>query len=121
MNDYHHPKWQKKRLKILERDEYECRCCADTESKLNIHHFYYQRELKIWNYPDEHLITVCDKCHDKLHEFKIRLFKLIAKAGRWELDSVINANDNELADMIKLPYTWRLQRTIDEEEWNKDG
>lgn len=36
------PRWQKKRLKVFERDEWTCQCCNDTESTLNVHHRYYK-------------------------------------------------------------------------------
>lgn len=38
------PRWQKKRLEIMERDEFACRDCGDKESTLNVHHTYYEEE-----------------------------------------------------------------------------
>ena len=36
-----HPKWQRKRLEIMQRDNFECKCCFSTEIELNVHHFNY--------------------------------------------------------------------------------
>ena len=36
-----HPKWQKKRLEILQRDEFKCVHCLDGESTLHVHHNMY--------------------------------------------------------------------------------
>jgi len=58
------PRWQKKRLHIMERDNWTCRCCESQENSLHVHHLYYIYGNAPWDYPDEKLITVCDKCHE---------------------------------------------------------
>lgn len=57
------PRWQKKRLQILERDKFTCRSCYDNESTLHVHHLIYDSDLKPWKYNDEDLITLCEVCH----------------------------------------------------------
>ena len=57
------PRWQKKRLEIMQRDEFMCQCCYDTESMLTVHHKYYIHGKDPWDYPDELLITLCNNCH----------------------------------------------------------
>ena len=59
------PRWQKKRLKILERDEWTCQRCYDNESSLAVHHRIYIQEKEPWDYPDELLITLCENCHEE--------------------------------------------------------
>ncbi len=59
------PRWQKKRLKILERDDWTCQCCGDKESTLHVHHRYYKTGLDPWDYPDISLITLCEECHEE--------------------------------------------------------
>lgn len=59
---YKHPKWQKKRLEILSRDNWACVACKDTESTLHVHHCLYHGEL--WEVPDEWLQTLCESCHE---------------------------------------------------------
>lgn len=63
------PKWQKKRLEILERDDWTCQQCCDSESTLHVHHRYYVK-CDPWEYANEALITLCDVCH--FNEEKIR-------------------------------------------------
>ncbi len=58
------PRWQKIRLKILERDNWTCQNCGDKESTLNVHHRYYKPKLEPWEYPEESLITLCEECHE---------------------------------------------------------
>ena len=61
-----HPKWQKKRLEVLERENFKCEWCGDGESTLNVHHGYYQKDCKPWEYPVESLHCLCEKCHTEV-------------------------------------------------------
>jgi hypothetical protein len=58
------PRWQKKRLEILERDEWMCQRCFDSESTLHVHHKNYLPQVEPWDYPNGLLITLCEGCHD---------------------------------------------------------
>ncbi len=66
------PRWQKKRLKILERDRFKCQCCLNKEKMLSVHHKYYRTDLEPWEYPNKSLISLCKDCHEveKLIDFK---------------------------------------------------
>jgi len=63
------PRWQKKRLKVLERDEITCQCCYDSESTLVVHHLKYSGEP--WEIEEKYLLTLCESCHEDWHsEYK---------------------------------------------------
>lgn len=64
------PKWQKRRLQILERDEFKCKICKCKEQTLHVHHINYTSNTDPWDYPDNKLITLCDVCHKKVHTKK---------------------------------------------------
>ena len=57
------PRWQKKRLQILERDRWACRSCGSSTKNLQVHHVIY-RKVDPWDYPDQALQTLCDSCHE---------------------------------------------------------
>mgnify|MGYP001568534691 CR=1 FL=1 len=59
------PRWQKKRLKILERDDWACQKCYDDESTLVVHHRRYLVGEEPWDYPDDLLVTLCEGCHEQ--------------------------------------------------------
>lgn len=64
--------WKAKREEILERDEYECQYCHNRNRTLQVHHKYYLKYpngIKVypWEYPNEALITLCDRCHKWEH------------------------------------------------------
>jgi hypothetical protein len=63
--DYKHPNWQRKRLEILNRDNFTCVACADRDSTLHVHHIAYGSG-DIWDVPDEFLQTLCEQCHGGL-------------------------------------------------------
>lgn len=63
------PKWQKKRLEILQRDNFRCFNCLDENSTLNVHHDVYLGK-EPWDTPSECLTTLCDYCHTFEHELE---------------------------------------------------
>lgn len=56
------PRWQKKRLHILERDNWRCVLCGCDTKNLQVHHVVYRR-IDPWDYPDEFYQTLCEPCH----------------------------------------------------------
>lgn len=56
------PRWQKKRLEILNRDDFTCQLCDDNKSTLHVHHRAYANR-EPWDYPNEWLVTLCESCH----------------------------------------------------------
>lgn len=60
------PRWQKKRLEILSRDNFTCQSCYDKTATLHLHHLDYISGNEPWEYPDEYLLTLCEKCHKKV-------------------------------------------------------
>lgn len=57
------PRWQKKRLLVMERDEWECQDCGATDTTLHVHHCYYERGGP-WETDERALLTLCASCHD---------------------------------------------------------
>jgi hypothetical protein len=63
------PRWQKKRLEILQRDDFCCVACMDNEKMLVVHHLVYPVGLEPWDVKNEYLITLCEECHKSEYEF----------------------------------------------------
>lgn len=61
-----HPRWQRKRLEILNRDNFKCTRCNSSELTLHVHHIKYFKG-EPWDTPNEYLTTLCFLCH-KLEE-----------------------------------------------------
>lgn len=60
------PRWQKIRLKVLERDDFKCVFCGDDKSTLHVHHSVYFGNNP-WDTPSECLDTLCKDCHEFIH------------------------------------------------------
>jgi len=59
------PRWQKIRLQVFERDEWNCQCCHSEDDTLVVHHQYYEYGKEPWDYPLDSFITLCQECHEK--------------------------------------------------------
>lgn len=66
------PRWQKKRLKVLDRDKWTCTKCGDKKTQLEVHHKKYKGR-KAWNTPLRDLKTHCSLCH--FEETMIHMFE----------------------------------------------
>src|SRR5260221_5808794 len=92
------PRWQKKRLEILQRDEWVCHRCFDSESTLVVHHRYYTNGKDPWDYENDALITLCESCHQSEHDHieaaHTQLRYAFAKAGAFSSDM------KEIADLF---------------------
>lgn len=60
------PRWQRKRLDILNRDGFCCKDCLDSKNTLHVHHLAYLPNKEPWDHPDHYLITLCKNCHYQL-------------------------------------------------------
>lgn len=74
-----HPNWQRKRLEIMERDEFKCRMCGDNETTLNVHHKHYHKGHMPWEYEEWELVTLCEPCHENMHETNDAAKTIMAK------------------------------------------
>jgi len=58
------PRWQKKRLEIMQRDNFQCVACLRKNKTLHVHHKKYIG--KPWEAKDNDLQTLCEYCHKAL-------------------------------------------------------
>lgn len=69
------PRWQKKRLEIMSRDNFRCFLCEDSSSTLHVHHKKYIKGKQPWDYVDDNYITLCEKCHELGHIMDVAEFE----------------------------------------------
>jgi len=84
-----HPRWQKKRLQILERAGFKCEDCGSGERMLHVHHSYYEKGLPPWDYPDESLHCLCENCHKKAQDLQALLQRQIGKLDLSDVDVLV--------------------------------
>lgn len=122
------PEWQQKRLKILERDDWQCQVCGTKTETLAVHHWYYKSGSMPWEYPDRALTTMCEACH-KEHQAKYRnlsgilldgLFHLLGHTGVQELVYAVENrsydDDDDFIPALPAPFSRRAV-----ERWAHDA
>ncbi len=62
------PRWQKLRLKVMERESFKCQCCESDKETLHVHHLIYSKG-EPWEAPMETLECLCQACHQTREEF----------------------------------------------------
>lgn len=73
------PRWQKKRLQVLDRAQWRCEACGDTESTLHVHHKPYFKGRDPWEYDNDQLAVLCESCHEFTHETPDVLLDVISR------------------------------------------
>lgn len=72
--------WKAKRDHILIRDGHCCQRCGAREedgSLMQVHHKHYIYGLDPWEYKDSELVTLCEGCHQIVHETeKVPVYRL---------------------------------------------
>lgn len=67
------PRWQKRRLEVMERDRFTCFRCRSTDKTLNVHHLMYEKGKSPWDYNDSALVTLCEDCHKEVEDLECKL------------------------------------------------
>lgn len=85
------PRWQQKRLRIMERAKFQCEECTDKSTTLNVHHTYYEKGLAPWEYPDASLHCLCEPCHKKAEELRREVLRQIGLLDSTDCIAIIGA------------------------------
>lgn len=57
------PRWQKRRLEVLEAAGWKCQACKATDKTLHVHHNFYRTRTHPWDYPNHAFLALCEQCH----------------------------------------------------------
>lgn len=102
-------RWLNKSSKIKTRDIRKCVNC-DTEKKLEVHHLYYIIGKEAWKYPDNALITLCRKCHQKWHD----MYEIEFRVKKWNKKKEYQPKFKTKKRNIKSRKIKRVNEPIDE-------
>jgi len=61
--------WKVARAKAIERDKGLCRVCG--KAARHVHHVLYRTEAEMHDHDQDNLMTLCNPCHNTLHDIKI--------------------------------------------------
>lgn len=112
------PRWQRRRLEILEAGGWKCSECGDAKSTLHVHHGTYVKGRDPWDYPDDFLRVLCESCHGEMELALLSLgcnVALLSLPKTRALASVatalLNVDDND-ADHIERASCLSLGHAI---------
>jgi len=71
------PRWQKKRLEMLEAAGWKCSGCEKTTETLHVHHVHYRRGAMPWEYDASELRVLCETCHTNVHLAQQALLEIV--------------------------------------------
>lgn len=72
------PRWQRKRLELLNAANWTCVECGTKTESLHVHHGYYQRKTDPWDYPNDKLRVLCESCHSENQRIMEDVHRIIA-------------------------------------------
>jgi hypothetical protein len=117
------PRWQKKRLEIMQRDDFKCKKCFSDEKQLHVHHNYYQFGTEIWDYPSDCYDTLCYDCHYETTEMTNEIKQVLKKARFRTLSEIRNIlimselySLDELVEFRKMMSDFLIDKGIEIED-----
>ncbi len=93
------PRWQKKRLKVLNRDEWECQLWTKHKGMKIVHHKYYLKGKEPWQYPMKALITLCENCNKLIHPERYKNKTQVTEEKEVQILTPIEKKEEELNTM----------------------
>lgn len=99
------PRWQRKRLEIMQRDGFTCQLCKSKTDTLNVHHLAYGPGDP-WDCDDLLLVTLCEECHSLESFERVEIEK--------DLISALRSKGYSMSDLINLRYRLPIKNIGDE-------
>lgn len=104
------PRWQRKRLEVMQYAGFKCVRCGDKETTLNVHHIRYIHGRKPWDYDYHELECLCEPCHKREHGLDREVKAAIPAASDWKWWR----NHVRKQTIAKAPETEPLYQRMDE-------
>lgn len=99
------PRWQRKRLEIMNRDDFRCQCCNSGTTTLNVHHRAYLKNRDPWDYQNHMLTTLCEPCHERTKaNLRLVLDQVASNEVLLNWVELFSAKENERA--IECATSW---------------
>jgi 5-methylcytosine-specific restriction endonuclease McrA len=109
------PRWQKKRLEVMQRASFTCEGCGCSDKTLHVHHGYYIPGNDPWDYRDETLWCLCEACHEEAEDWRLDLYAELALINPRHLSPNMAFDFQSKEDVdrmvaINQKYAWKLKR-----------
>lgn len=111
MSKYHErlkdPRWQRKRLEVMQRDGFKCLACGDDRKTLNVHHKSYANNP--WETSLEDLETLCEICH----KYRTKINKIFERIPTSDVLNYLEEFIILTPDQLKKFYNEVIQKPRD--------
>lgn len=98
------PRWQKKRLEILNRADWACEVCCANDKTLHVHHVYYEYGKDPWDYTSDTLMSLCEDCHKERGEKEAALKLAFARLLRIQRDDALDELLRSIESMVRCEF-----------------
>ena len=103
------PRWQRRRLEVLNRAGFCCQLCYDSETELHVHHNLYRRKTDPWDYPDHELRVLCKPCHQSEEQSREDLLSILGVIPpEYPLAQILGA----VKEIIRRGEEWDFHKWI---------
>lgn len=93
------PRWQKKRLEILNLRSFKCELCGCEEKELHVHHRFYLKGREVWQYDNDVFQVLCCDCHEKEHKSKDKIIEVIPERYKELINNIEKFRDINLKSL----------------------
>jgi hypothetical protein len=103
------PRWQRKRLDVMQRAGFACEWCGSRAAALNIHHGWYAKGCEPWDYGEVTLYCLCQPCHERAETLKRELYFEIARIHPREHEQLLQAMREWAREMLEAKLREKMQ------------
>lgn len=120
------PRWQKKRLEVLELAGWVCQMCGDGKSTLHVHHKQYLRGFEPWDYDTDQLASLCAQCHENGHGSPDVLIDVISRLdvdgfhGRKSVAEFVSGFVGQKPNKDFSLFLWHIGNIANKLSWLKE-
>jgi len=111
------PRWQKKRLEVLNRFGWACDDCGAADEELHVHHRYYEKGVEPWGYEDDCYQALCKTCHERRTEYDRRAARILGTLPADKRHRAMafiaglgRSNGVDQHDLPSYTFTWKNAR-----------
>lgn len=122
------PRWQRKRLEVMQRDNFQCVLCGTGDETLHVHHGYYEKGNDPWDYDDCSLWTLCKECHEAVASKLDRIKTSLGETHPLRLDAVLaillllsDPSMNPEILRVHMDFDGTLRCLVDERQNERKG
>jgi len=106
------PRWQKKRLDILNLANWRCEDCRRGDRQLEVHHCAYVPRTEPWEYDAALLMCLCGECHEFRQQREDSLRVNLGRVTRFLTPSELEGEAWQLVQEMATRQTKRLAESF---------